>query len=78
MGTGESKLGGNTAVDDYALVSLRDGDVVTVVYDADHGALTFFLNGASLGKAYGEISAPVVAALAINSAGAMWSLDCEG
>lgn len=78
VGTGQRKLGGNTAVDDYASVSVRDGDRVTVVYDADAGALTFLVNGMSLGEAYRGLSGPVVAALAINSAGAMWSLDCNG
>lgn len=77
MGTGESKLGGNTAVDDYSSVSLRDGDMVTVVYNADTGSLVFLVNGGSLGEAYSGLSGPVVAALAVNSAGAMWSLDWE-
>ncbi|CAM9738896.1 unnamed protein product, partial [Hapterophycus canaliculatus] len=60
---GDSKFGGNTAVDDYASISVADGDVVTVIYDADGGALTFSVNGVSLGKAYSGITAPVVAAL---------------
>lgn len=76
VGTGQSKLGGNTVVDNYAKVSLHDGDVVTVLYDADAGSLTFLMNGVSLGEAYSRLSGPVVAALAINSAGASWSLDC--
>lgn len=51
--------------------------MITVVYDADDGRLCFFLNGTSLGEAYGSLMGPVVAALAINAAGAMWSLDME-
>lgn len=76
VGTGESKLGDNTSVDDFSYASMRDGDVITVEFDADNGALAFILNGVSLGQAYGGLSGPVVAALAIGSAGAMWSLDC--
>lgn len=71
VGTGESKLGGAIEVDDYAFCSVRDGDVVTAVYDADRGTLTFSLNGTSLGEAYGGINGPVVAALAVNSARAI-------
>ncbi|CAM9249654.1 unnamed protein product [Scytosiphon promiscuus] len=73
-GTGDSKFGGNTAVDDYASISVADGDEVTVIYDADAGALTFSVNGVSLGQAYTGISAPVVAALGVNAAGAMWEM----
>lgn len=76
-GTGQSKLGSNTALDEYANASLRDGDLVTVVLDADAGALTFLVNGINLGEAYSGLSPPFVAALAINCAGAIWSLDCE-
>eukprot|EP00903_Cladosiphon_okamuranus_P008085 g7795.t1 len=74
IGTGNSKLGGNTAVDDYATVSVGDGDVVTVVYDADGGVLSFFVNQAGLGEAYSGMSGPMVAALAVNAAGAMWEM----
>lgn len=76
VGTGESKLGGNTSVDNYSSACVKDGDVVTVVYEADKGTLTFMLNGVSLGNVYpGRVHGPVVAALAVSSAGAMWSLD---
>lgn len=78
VGTGERKRGGHTSVDDYALVTLRDDDVLTVVYDADAGVLSFLLNGASLGEAYVNLTAPRVAALAIQSAGAIWSLEGDG
>ncbi|CAM9768954.1 unnamed protein product [Ectocarpus sp. 4 AP-2014] len=71
-GTGSSKLGGNTAVDEYSSTSITDGDVVTVVYDADGGVVTFFVNGTSLGQAYSGLSGPNVAAIAVNAAGAQW------
>ncbi|CAM9491162.1 unnamed protein product [Ectocarpus fasciculatus] len=76
-GTGSSKLGGNTAVDEYSSTSIADGDVVTVVYDADGGVVTFFVNGTSLGQAYSGLSGPNVAAIAVNAAGAQWEcVDC--
>ena len=61
-------------MDDYASVCVGDGDVVTVVYDADGGVLSFFVNQASLGEAYSGMSGPMVAALAVNAAGAMWEM----
>jgi len=55
-------------------VSVEDGDVVTVVYDADGGTLSFLVNQTSLGEAYSGMSGPMVAALAVNAAGAMWEM----
>jgi hypothetical protein len=67
IGTGDKTAAGSIHADSYT-VPIKQGAVVSLVYDSGHGSLEFFKDGTSLGVAFAEgIHPPVVPALAIAS-----------
>lgn len=76
VGTGGRKKGGASTIEDFSSDPCRDGDLISIIYSALDGSLKFLKNGIKIGTAYTGITPPVIAALAINAQGAMYTLDC--